>query len=382
MPLIDLLFLISNALCFLTAAVILLKVNTNKIFGVYILVAYLFLNGLTNSFYLLIQYGYIGYVPFLYKIPAPLTFLIGPAAYIYMRATLYNERGFKRWDWIHFVPFFLFSLNYLPFYFMPLAEKAALVQEVIKDMSLVYLHQDGLLPEAVNIASRALLSILYLILQGRLLGTFYKKYQLDRPHFLKIKKWLYIFYRTQLGYWLALLAMYIINGVVVYYGAEAVPNFISNGTLILMSIFFFGLSAYLLLNPAVMLGLNLSLSVQEKTKAPTTYDPNMFQTIDSLVQSEKLFLNPTLSIAQLSGQCQISARNIAIAISDQGFDNFNEYINRLRAEAVKQKLIAKEAKNFSIEAIGESCGFNSKATFYRVFKKVYELTPTEFLNQL
>lgn len=382
MPFIDLLFLISNALCFITAAVILFKINTNKIFGVYVLVAYLFLNGLTNSFYLLIQYGYLSYVPYLYKIPAPLTFLIGPAAYIYMRATLYSERGFKKWDWIHFVPFIVFTMNYLPFYFMPLAEKSALVNEVIKDITLVYTSQDGFLPESSNIIVRALSSIIYLIAQGTLISRFYKHQTLNSIHFTKIKKWMYVFFRTQFGYWMALLVMYIINGLVVHYGEGSVPDILSNSTLLIMSIFFFVLSAYLLMNPNAMLGLNMVSPSEDRKKPIRGYEGKMFENLNQIVLSKKLYLDPVLTISKLSEATKLSQRNIAIAVSDQDYENYNEYINKLRVQEVCKKLNSEEIKNFSIEAIGESCGFNSKATFYRVFKKVYEVTPTEYLNKL
>lgn len=382
MTFVDLLFLISNTFCFLTAGVILFKINTNKIFGVYVLVAYLILNGITNGFYLLIQYEYLSYVPVLYKIPAPLTFLIGPAAYIYTRATLYSQKGFRKWDWIHFVPFVFFAINYLPFYFMPLAEKSALVNEVIKDISLVYTNQDGLLPESVNVIVRAVSSIIYLFAQWALIKGFYKKYPLNTTHFLKVKKWILIFFRAQLGYWMALLVMYVINGLVMHYGEGAVPDILSNSTLVLMSVFFFVLSAYLLMNPNAMLGLNLALSVDQKSKIPATYHDKIFEELDHIVRSEKLFLNPSLNLSTLSISTKISQRNISIALSDQSYDNINEYINKLRVEEVKEKLISQDLQNFSIEAIAESCGFNSKATFYRVFKKIFEVTPTEYLNQL
>ena len=382
MTLVDFIFLISNVLGFITAGLILFKVNTNKIFAVYLLVAYLVLNGISNSFYLLIQYGYIAYVPYLYKIPAPLTFLIGPAAYLYLRATLYSEKRFHKTDWIHFVPFVFFAVNYIPFYFMPLAEKSDLVGRVIQDMSLVYMHQDGLLPEWVNIAVRSVLSIVYIIAQWRLIQTFYKAHPLEGGHFLKIKKWVRSFFNAQMGYWLALLVIYTVNGLANYFGAEFVPEFVPSSTLLIMSIFFFVLSGYLLMSPHIMLGLNMNLSLpnQSKKEGANSYDQVFFDIINEVVQGKNLFLDPNLNLAKVATETKVSQRNIAIAVSDHGFSNFNEYINEYRVRLSIEKLTSKEMENYSIESIAQSCGFNSKATFYRSFKKLLGCTPTEFIK--
>lgn len=35
-------------------------------------------------------------------------------------------------------------------------------------------------------------------------------------------------------------------------------------------------------------------------------------------------------------------------------------------------------QNLSIEAIGFECGFNSKSTFFSVFKSLTGMTPTQF----
>ena len=63
-----------------------------------------------------------------------------------------------------------------------------------------------------------------------------------------------------------------------------------------------------------------------------------------------------------------------------GVSNVNSYLNRLRVE-YSVKLI-KEKNNFSIEAIAEEAGFNSRSTFYRAFYKQFGMTPTEYIETL
>lgn len=388
MSFVDLIFLIGNILCLFSAGVILFRVNTNRIFSVYLLVAYLILNGITNGFYLLISYGYINEVPLLYKMPAPLTFLIGPAAYIHLRAMLYSEKRFNRWDVIHFIPFLVFAVNYMPFYLMPLSEKADLVSRVVADMSLTYTNQDGILPEWINIVSRAILSLVYLFAQWRLIGRFYKKYSLNGKHFLKIKKWAYTFTWAQTGYWGALLVVYLINGLSTYLGASGIHGALSGVVSVLMALFFFVLAGYLLMNPNIMLGLNMNLSSTFSKSKDATAEENLdnysekhFSDIAAFLEKKEHLTNPQTNISAIATHCKISPRNISIAISDQGYENFNEYINLLRVKMASEKLMSTDLKQYSIEAIAMSCGFNSKATFYRAFKAEYLLTPTEYMKQ-
>jgi AraC-like DNA-binding protein len=67
---------------------------------------------------------------------------------------------------------------------------------------------------------------------------------------------------------------------------------------------------------------------------------------------------------------------------NQGFQqNFNDFINNYRIEAVKQKLQLGEQKTQTLLGIAYDCGFNSKATFNRAFKKVTGVSPKEWLQK-
>jgi AraC-like DNA-binding protein len=69
-------------------------------------------------------------------------------------------------------------------------------------------------------------------------------------------------------------------------------------------------------------------------------------------------------------------------VINQGFRlNFNDLINQYRIEAVKQKLKAGEQKTQTLLGIAYDCGFNSKATFNRAFKKATGQSPKEWLEQ-
>jgi AraC-like DNA-binding protein/cbb3-type cytochrome oxidase subunit 3 len=53
-----------------------------------------------------------------------------------------------------------------------------------------------------------------------------------------------------------------------------------------------------------------------------------------------------------------------------------EYINEMRLQEAKQKL--ENSPEFTVETIASDCGFNSRRTFYRLFKELYGVNPAEY----
>lgn len=100
-----------------------------------------------------------------------------------------------------------------------------------------------------------------------------------------------------------------------------------------------------------------------------------------LIETGRAYENPELS---LTGVARLLKTNPAIIskVINKGFgSNFNDFINQYRIEAVKLKLEAGEQKIQTLLGIAFDCGFNSKATFNRAFKKATGLSPKEWLEK-
>ncbi|ASU35474.1 helix-turn-helix domain-containing protein [Mucilaginibacter xinganensis] len=103
--------------------------------------------------------------------------------------------------------------------------------------------------------------------------------------------------------------------------------------------------------------------------------------IIQLVENEKIYEDPELSLNQMAKQLQTNASVLSKAIN-QGFGfNFNDFINQYRIEKVKQMLYAGEQKTKTLLGIAYDCGFNSKATFNRAFKKATGLSPKDWVTK-
>jgi AraC-like DNA-binding protein len=98
------------------------------------------------------------------------------------------------------------------------------------------------------------------------------------------------------------------------------------------------------------------------------------------MQKDKAYENAELSLTHIAKALNTNASIISKAIN-QGFQlNFNDFVNNYRIEAVKEKLKAGEQKTQTLLGIAYDCGFNSKATFNRAFKKFTTLSPKEWLE--
>lgn len=93
---------------------------------------------------------------------------------------------------------------------------------------------------------------------------------------------------------------------------------------------------------------------------------------------EKLYLNPDLSLPDLAKHLQTNASVLSAVINTAYGKNFNDFINTYRVEAVKTMLKSPEAQLYSLLGIGLECGFNSKSTFNRAFKKATGKSPGEY----
>jgi AraC-like DNA-binding protein len=101
--------------------------------------------------------------------------------------------------------------------------------------------------------------------------------------------------------------------------------------------------------------------------------------IETLIQEQKLYQNPELTLTDLAKKLETNASIISKTIN-QGFQmNFNDCINTYRIEAVKNSFENGEHKKSTLLGIAFDCGFNSKATFNRAFKKNTGKTPKEYL---
>ena len=109
----------------------------------------------------------------------------------------------------------------------------------------------------------------------------------------------------------------------------------------------------------------------------TRLDPKL----STVIEQKKLYRNPELSLSDLSKSVDISERVISIAINQELGKNFFQFINEYRIGEVKERLKDPNNDHLKILSLAFDAGFNSKASFNRVFKSYTGQTPKDYKSE-
>ena len=100
------------------------------------------------------------------------------------------------------------------------------------------------------------------------------------------------------------------------------------------------------------------------------------------VERERPYLQNRLSIQELALSVGIPSRHISQVINDHMGQTFYDFINRYRIQEFKRRVENQEYKTYTLISIALDCGFNSKSSFNRVFKKFEGCTPSQYMQAI
>jgi len=119
-------------------------------------------------------------------------------------------------------------------------------------------------------------------------------------------------------------------------------------------------------------------TITETAEPKNEPDPDWIR-LENFVQTKEIYLNPELTLIRLAREFGTNRAEMSRLINSNAQDNFNNYINRHRVSYAKQLL---ECSNASVIEIAFDSGFNSKATFNRVFRALENCTPTDYRKRI
>ena len=161
---------------------------------------------------------------------------------------------------------------------------------------------------------------------------------------------------------------------------------------ILMEWYFWGIlisllcTCYLIIkairHPTLYAGLISLEKAFVENKAPKRSENHeqaysIFVGIDKHVQSNRLYHQPKLSLRDLSDELGVTEKDISWAINQGGGQSFSDYVNKLRIEEIKRRIRSSTEKINFLE-LALNSGFNSKSTFNVVFKRLTDMTPSQY----
>ncbi|WP_343587295.1 helix-turn-helix domain-containing protein [Flavobacterium sp.] len=118
----------------------------------------------------------------------------------------------------------------------------------------------------------------------------------------------------------------------------------------------------------------------EEYRESITADNPYFQKLELLCKEQHIYTDSTLNREKIAEKLGISPGYVSLIVNTITEDNFANYINQYRVEAVKEMIANSEYENYNLLTMGLESGFTSKATFYKAFKKYTGQTPNEYKN--
>lgn len=306
-------------------------------------------------------------------------YLHGPIIWFYARALTDNQFRFKKRDALHLLPFLL-GTSYLLYY--SLGGRAA--PEPGREVVLI--TKMALLP-VYGIAV-----LMHLAQHKRNVTNYYSFTEKIMLRWLQFLVW---------GF-LIIWAIAVISQFVYAYGEQDIPQYGGLFTNLALCLFvliigYFGIRQTTIFVPAHLLegaretpepqtgkaGIPNDKKSEMETSADEMEwpDKKKYYQLVHLMETEKPYLDGELTLFKLAIQVQLPPHQISKLINNYGGVNFFDFVNQYRVEEVKKKIRQQAHVEQTLLALALDCGFNSKASFNRAFKKWAGQTPREYIKE-
>jgi len=309
---------------------------------------------------------YVETFPFLILLDQNLFFLDGVLL-------LFYTQSFYRISWkrpstlLHFLPFLLAcTLSFISYQLISADELTGIYNEAISS------SPKPTLPEMIFISILVIHNLVYLWLSRKNVQEYHRDILSNYSDISSINlQWLDKLIMVWLVFLIIPLSIYFASYLFASFDLEFLSNGLLLAMLVLLIVFsYFGVhQEYVYLNPIDNKAKSL-LSESEKEDWVEKYDK-----LDSFMVLNQPYLDPLLNINKLAEQFGVSVAEISNTINKGGNLNFYEFVNSYRIKEIREKLLRSDDQ---VIQIAYSHGFNSKSTFYSVFRNAVKMTPTEY----
>ncbi len=149
-------------------------------------------------------------------------------------------------------------------------------------------------------------------------------------------------------------------------------------TMVAITTYYISIAGYMSARPPLAATL---VSAEAERKMADQEIAAELERLTSWMERNKAYLDPDLSLGTVAKSLDVSRELVSMVINAGGGTNFRGFVNSYRVEAFKQAVRAGQAKELTLFGLALECGFNSKATFNRVFKQIERVTPNTFARE-
>lgn len=326
----------------------------------------------------------------LHYFPLAIDTLIQPLFYLYTCSLTEKNFSLKRRQWLHFAPALVFQFHAVIVYIISLMQPDVQTMDFIAEKYLFY-NAVKWMEDVFALCS----AVIYWYLS-------FQKIQ-------KYRQWLFTSQSAtqyQELTWLRNLLMGSGILVLVLFLSSVSSNILQldNSFLYLkifygyltLLIYFLSFQGYrnMLTAEVQIIRIPDDKTHQVQTEQPKVTDTNIKipvnkenvsaiqSALSELMEKELAFMEPELNLKDIAKRIGFPEGQVSAAINAQFNMNFRSWVNSYRVEEVKKRLNNPEYRHLSLTGIAFECGFNSEASFYRIFRKRTGLSPKTYLQSV
>lgn len=304
-------------------------------------------------------------------------FLQGSFIYLYTLFTINARLDFTKKHFLHLIPFVCFSIVFFWVKDRPIFDPEVMMSGPEDLHWIIYVYGGSIF----------LINITYAIFTHKLI-------QFNRNEIKKV-------FSSETNEitltWIKTIVYLSIFFIITFYVIAGADNYFINSTFnyayilnIGLTLVVFIISYYGYRQPKVFRSTSsteVKETIQEEARKEDRYKrsglkpeqaQDIISRINNYMSNEKPFLNTEFSIYALSEDLGVSQYYITQSLNESLGKNFYTFVNEFRVNEVKQRLIDPKNDHLTVLGIGFESGFNSKSTFYSIFKKSTGKSPSEY----
>jgi len=312
------------------------------------------------------------HVPHLMRIGLPVLFMFGPLFYFYVKVLTDRTIEFRWRNLVHAVPFLVFVAAMMPFYLSSREAKLAEIERI---------NSFAAEPIFLVIATLQVIHVFaYMIAVRIILKQYNQKIRNTKSSLEHINlRWLRIgttLYLIVFGFIQLLTTLQAFGIPTVELYRTSIPLIV---TAIIYGLGYMGLRQPEIFSPVEEMAAGKKY---EKSTLTPELTRDYSVKVKGYVEAEKPYLDSELTLPGLADRVGIPAYQLSQVINESLGANFFDFVNGYRVEEAKRLLQDPSKSAYTILAIAEEAGFNSKSAFNAAFKRYAGQTPSEFRQTL
>ncbi len=315
--------------------------------------------------------------PNLIGLDLPIAFLYGPLLYLYVRTLTEGQEKLSGRDWLHFAPFVLVAISFVPTYLQTPSDKLLLLADPLSAPQADWIGVVN--PLKLIVGGVYVAMIVYTLKRHR---TRLRDNVSSVEHMQLL--WLRNLTIGTVGLLTVAATVYVLGGHATVVGMDP-GEFYDDLTLLAVTIFVYAVGYFGLRQPEVAIpspeDSSTGSASYKRSGMDVTEAGRLRERLINLMETERPYTRGDLTLQELASALAISPHNLTEVLNTQVGERFYDFVNGYRVREVKRRLGDAAYADWTVLAIGLDAGFNAKSSFNAAFKKHTGMTPSQYRAQ-